>query len=105
MSLPSRSAGSITASFIGRVMRPLGGRSSTSIHFQSHSLWQHSQANREHAGAELQAGLGAAGNAAHSLDVAPRLKWLLALTHPLSLPGLTQSIRLNEAPLFGSSGV
>src|SRR6266542_1938674 len=37
MSLPSRFAGSITASFIGRVMRPLGGRSSTSIHFQSHS--------------------------------------------------------------------
>jgi hypothetical protein len=37
MSLPSRFAGSITASFIGRVMRPLGGRSSTSIHFRSHS--------------------------------------------------------------------
>jgi hypothetical protein len=37
MSLLSRFAGSITASFIGRVMRPLGGRSSTSIHFQSHS--------------------------------------------------------------------
>jgi hypothetical protein len=37
MSSPSRFAGSITASFIGRVMRLLGGRSSTSIHFQSHS--------------------------------------------------------------------
>src|SRR4029450_11315295 len=37
MSLPSRFAGSTTASFIGREMRPLGGRSSTSIHFQSHS--------------------------------------------------------------------
>src|SRR6266542_3861637 len=37
MSLPSRFAGSITASFIGQKMRPLGGSSSTSIHFQSPS--------------------------------------------------------------------
>jgi hypothetical protein len=37
MSSPSRFAGSITVSFIGRVMRPPGGSSSTSIHFQSHS--------------------------------------------------------------------
>src|SRR5262249_10128374 len=35
--LPSRFAGSITASFIGPVMKQDGGKSSTSIHFQSHS--------------------------------------------------------------------